>query len=375
MCKKLTIVHFTIIPYIYSNAIIFSSILFPNIDTCYKCVWAFDSIARREQEMSSTPRIEDLSVLALRVELFRRGLQANGLKHSLQSRLQASLAQSSDAISVPNTFIHMRQTYSHAVSELVLSQEEPHSARNTAKRTRVQPVGFWMGRSVWVMGTVHMEALWTVEDAYGKGNLSRSAPTYTTSNDASATKGKAARQLLALEKFAAKTSGVQASRDGEEHLQLTLVEAFFATFHSHRMSLVSRNGEPLTDAANVWYLFSSRVPHFAARFAAYSRYRATGWMPRSGLKYGVDWVLYPIGVEKHSHAPYCVILSFAAASMPSQIERTWIRLQNKLRLVKNVAKSLIVAEVWFSNGVQPSNWSEATERVNICEITVDRWVP
>lgn len=334
--------------------------------------------------MSSEPSFDELSVLALRVELIRRGLRASGLKRSLQSRLKASFAVTGYSISVPRRFAPAEERVARSINgddnDGLVSNLQTHEksglTERATKRTRIEVVGYWMGRSVWVVGADEMGALWTMADAYGKGSLSRSAPTYTTATDASATKGKAARQLIALEKFATKTTGLQASREGVEHLQLTLFEAYHATFLARRMTLATCEGKPLRDAAHVWSLFSAHTKKFAARFAAYSRYRATGWMPRSGLKYGVDWVLYPLGVEKHSHAPYCVILSHPTNTRaPSNIERTWIRLQNKLRLVKNVAKSLIVAEVWFDNGIEPSSWQDANKRVRISEITVDRWVP
>lgn len=318
---------------------------------------------------------EELSVPALRVELSRRGLLTTGLKSALQARLAEDLKTGAPHISVPRRFRGIDSTNPAAPKRPRPSDEDASGGKESQKRQKVKVTGHYVGRSVWVMGEEQMAAIWTISDAYGKGNLSRSAPTFTTATDPLATKGKAARQLIALEKFAQKSTGVETSRDNVEHLQLALIEAFHATFHAKRMQLVGRDGKLLNDPAQVWQLFSKSVDHFPALFAAYSRYRATGWMPRSGLKYGVDWVLYPLGSERHLHAPYCIIISHPRKGKASILESSWIRLQNKLRLVKNVAKSLIVTEVYFDDGFVPATGQEAIEKVRISEVTVDRWVP
>lgn len=300
--------------------------------------------------------VRQLSIHALRVELQRRGLPIIGMKSDLRCRLKKAITNSGKPISVPSRF------------------KRPLPDDQTCFSPPIKAVGYVMGRSVWVLDASHMNTLWTISDAYGKGNLSRSAPNYLSAVDVSVTRGKAARQLIALEKHESKTTGHQSSRDGIEHLQLTLVEAYHATFHAQRLQLLTRAGDSLDDASDVWNMFSKQSPQFALRFAAYARYRATGWMPRSGLKYGVDWVLYPLGLEKHTHAPYCVIISCSSHHESVRLESSWIRLQNKLRLVKNVAKSLIVAQVCFEEGYEPSDWEDAIENVRISEITVDRWV-
>lgn len=325
---------------------------------------------------------ERMSINALRVELARRGLSTEGLKDDLQARLAEVLAQQKSPITVPSRFYSKKDAIRDSEAIQKPSSKRPRADTTKVdqqspveKQRRIQVVGHYVGRAVWVMGAENMTAIWTISDAYGKGNLSRSAPTYATAIDASSTRGRAARQLLALEKAAQKQSGSDVGRAHVEHLQLTLVEAYHATFVAKRMRIATTWGESMDDPAKVWHTFAKQLPHFPAAFAAYSKYRATGWMPRSGLKYGVDWVLYPLGSHKHSHAPYCVIVCHADSENPSPLESTWVRLQNKLRLVKNVAKSLIVAEVCFAEDVLPTCSQEAIEKVRISEVTVDRWIP
>jgi tRNA-splicing endonuclease subunit Sen2 len=187
--------------------------------------------------------------------------------------------------------------------------------------------------------------------------------------------GRAARQMHALESIKDGTPAEQLSaRRDTEHLQLTRVEAFHAAFFSHRIRLADgQSGDRLDDQLAVWRSFCAAEPLFAQTYAAYSRYRRAGWMPRSGLKYGVDWVLYHAGTSKHSHSPYCVIL---VHDTQGAVETSWVRLQNKLRLVKNVAKNLVTAHVQLSldNPQAPDSPQAAVDAVQLVELKIDRWV-
>jgi tRNA-intron lyase len=316
-----------------------------------------------------------MSVLSLRVELRRRGLSIRGCKTALCARLAAHLEQSPRSmVSVPARFPQSlplstlsREKRGRAARSLDIDEER------TTKRLKHDIVGYVMASAVWVTGTENMTALWDVAGGYGKGNLSRSEAVYgrSYSQRGVSKNGRAARQLHLLEK----TTGSQTlvDKDEIEHLQLTRVEAFHATFVARRMRLVDGMcGEGLDDELMVWRAFCLDDPCFAHCFAAYTRYKQAGWMPRSGLKYGVDWVLYASGTKRHAHAPYCVML----ASNAQPIESSWIRLQNKLRLVKNVAKNLIAARVDLpSDNVHDLlSPQDAVNTVQLTELTIDRWV-
>lgn len=50
-------------------------------------------------------------------------------------------------------------------------------------------------------------------------------------------------------------------------------------------------------------------PHFPASYAAYEYYRNENWIPKSGLKYGGNFVLYRKG-PAYYHAEYVYTLLF-----------------------------------------------------------------
>lgn len=161
-----------------------------------------------------------------------------------------------------------------------------------------------------------------------------------------------------------------------EHIQISLVEAYYLAYIRGVLLIQLPDGKLLRDGHRAWRLFVQRKPRFGMLFVAYVRYRAMGWRPRSGLKYGVDWVLYPADTAHHQHSPFCVVLRMEGETERGMMESSWIRLQNRLRLVKNVSKSLIIAQLSTTNAhvAHDSSLQNALSTVCIREITVDRWV-
>lgn len=247
-------------------------------------------------------------------------------------------------------------------------------------------VGVLRVRTVWICGERNMRAFWRHAGPLGKASLSRSSPCYYL-HDERSWRGRAARQLLELEGKSNDASGDCQARSIEpppadsdradlEHLQLTLVEAYYAAFVKQVLLLQDEAGNFLQDAPSTWRLFCARAGQkFPATFVVYCRYRAAGWIPRSGLKYGTDWVLYPASSKRHTHSPFCVVLRFRG-NEPKRLDRTWVSLQNRIRLVKNVSKTLIIAEVITAPNFDTiSDVREAFKAISVSEITVDRWVP
>lgn len=369
---------------------------------------------RRMFEIPSPSKIRalvsSLSLHSLRVELSRRELDYNGERDVLEARLVQDLTEAAEEYetfykSHPDDRIHppVRSpliSVPNAFNEQVL---RPFShARNTkrrAKRAKIMPasgsnvngddvvmkptrrlhqfVGQLVGDSVWVMGDEQMMAFWQCRGPCGKANLSRSAPSYNGHSvlKSANVKGRALRQMLAIEEKQQEMGEKSLQRDELEHLQLTLVEAYYESFLAKSLRIKDENGNILRKADQTWHLFSTKNNKFPLLFVAYCRYRAAGWLPRSGIKYGVDWVLYPEIVKGgHSHSPYCVILRYGAGS---KIDRNWTSLQNRLRLCKSVAKNLVLVQVWTEGQITDASISleDAFKNVNVVELTVDRWLP
>lgn len=380
-------------------------------------------------------QVKSLSFRSLRVELSRRHLPTTGLREDLRKRLLAHIERHPErTISVPAIFpsyvkpphveLLDKPTTSVSLSSRGLKSQPAsnfqatvdcgrlssplvesirpisgaaptdHLSNTPHPKSEFDPtgseyrpvVGVLRLRAVWICGEHNMRSFWRHVGPLGKANLSRSSPCYFM-HDERSWRGRAARQLLELEGKSNDASedrqtpkmGLSAfdsTRADLEHIQLTLVEAYYAAFVKKALILQDETGDLLTDAPKTWHLFCSRAgARFPAKFVVYCHYRAVGWIPRSGLKYGTDWVLYPASSKRHTHSPFCVVLRFRDDE-PKRVERAWVSLQNRIRLVKNVSKTLIVAEVITAPNVDmSSDIRNAFRAVSISELTLDRWVP
>ena len=105
--------------------------------------------------------------------------------------------------------------------------------------------------------------------------------------------------------------------------------------------------------ADVWHAAVAACPGFLPAYAAYYHCRCRGWLIRSGLQYGADYVLYP----RHptaAHSTLCALVippsegpgsaSASAAAVRAGWPQ-WTELQALSRLCVQVNKGLILLHV------------------------------
>lgn len=116
----------------------------------------------------------------------------------------------------------------------------------------------------------------------------------------------------------------------QEHLQLSLEEAFFLSYGLGALDVFSEDSEVVLPPTSLLSLFrrhsyypsrSLSVPSspddpFMLSYAAYHHYRSLGWVVRSGVKFSVDLLLYNRG-PAFSHAEFSVVL------LPSYTHEYW----------------------------------------------------
>ena len=106
---------------------------------------------------------------------------------------------------------------------------------------------------------------------------------------------------------------------GAPLVQLSLEEGFFLAFEAKSLRILSSTGVQL-DAPSAERLFAELQPRFAAYAAAYAHFRRAGWEVTSGLKYGMDYLLYPqesAHAGGHVHAPFSVVVHVPGGASPS----------------------------------------------------------
>ncbi|XP_034962123.1 tRNA-splicing endonuclease subunit Sen2 isoform X5 [Zootoca vivipara] len=160
-----------------------------------------------------------------------------------------------------------------------------------------------------------------------------------------------------------------------EYLQLSLEEAFFLVYALGCLSIYY-NEVPLS-ILKLWEVFSEAQPKFKATYMAYHYFRSKGWVPKVGLKYGTDLLLYRKGPPFY-HASYSVIVELVNNDFEGSPHRpfSWKSLSGLNRTTANVSKELM-----FCYLIQPSDMTakemlspECLKRIKVQELILNRWV-
>uniref|UniRef100_A0A8B9YF48 Peroxisome proliferator-activated receptor gamma n=1 Tax=Bos mutus grunniens TaxID=30521 RepID=A0A8B9YF48_BOSMU len=126
-----------------------------------------------------------------------------------------------------------------------------------------------------------------------------------------------------------------------EYLQLSLEEAFFLVYALGCLSIYYEK-EPLT-IMKLWNAFSTVQPTFRTTYMAYHHFRSKGWVPKPGLKYGTDLLLYRKGPPFY-HASYSVVVELVDDRFQGAPRRplSWRSLAALSRVSVSVSKELML---------------------------------
>lgn len=184
-----------------------------------------------------------------------------------------------------------------------------------------------------------------------------------------------------------------------EHLQLTPEEAFFLSFGLGVLRISdTESGMPLSTANMLtrfrqYSFFPPRVgpeepelgpdDGFLLHYAVYHHFRSLGWVPRAGIKFGVDWLLYTRGpVFDHAEFGIMVVPSYSddwwKRGGKQGPRKTWDWLHNSVRVLSHVMKSLVLVYVDVPaparfEAALDAGITEALKLYRIREVTVKRW--
>lgn len=185
----------------------------------------------------------------------------------------------------------------------------------------------------------------------------------------------------------------------KEHLQLTPEEAFFLSFGLGVLEVTDPASGKVLSRQELFSLFRqySYFPPrngpdepdlepddgFLVHYAVYHHFRSLGWVPRGGIKFGVDWLLYTRGpVFDHAEFGLIVIPSYSDAWWKNQgrqgPRKPWSWLHSVVRVLSHVTKSLVLIyvdvppphkfEEALNDGI-----TEAMKLYKIREVMVKRW--
>ncbi|XP_057561274.1 tRNA-splicing endonuclease subunit Sen2 isoform X6 [Hippopotamus amphibius kiboko] len=160
-----------------------------------------------------------------------------------------------------------------------------------------------------------------------------------------------------------------------EYLQLSLEEAFFLVYALGCLNIYYEK-EPLT-IVKLWSAFAVVQPAFRTTYMAYHHFRSKGWVPKAGLKYGTDLLLYRKGPPFY-HASYSVIVELVDDRFEGSPRRplSWRSLAALSRVSVSVSKELMLCYL-----IKPSTMTdkemespECMKQIKVQEVILSRWV-
>lgn len=187
--------------------------------------------------------------------------------------------------------------------------------------------------------------------------------------------------------------------DPDAYLTLLPEEALFLSYALG--TLVLTHEEPLspqkrgrkrvfTDVPNthemtideMWRAFVRDDPAFPVKYAAFHHFRSQGWVVKAGLKYGVDYVLYPVGPPFY-HSQYAVRVHSLWAdtltldhSLPGH-QMTWTTVATTERLTNHINKTPVLCFVLRPRATtdQRLNLIECLKELKVQTVILGRWNP
>ena len=190
--------------------------------------------------------------------------------------------------------------------------------------------------------------------------------------------------------------------ENQEHLNVSLEEAFFLSYSLGVLNVYCDDSDTVLPPSSLLALFRRHSYHpprslsvsaesddpFMLSYAVYHHYRSLGWVVRSGVKFGVDYLLYNRG-PAFSHADFSIIVlpSYSHEYWDSTEEhrkyvtqktkKTWWWLHGINRVQAQVHKQLILCYV----DVPPPEKRQEVDigaelaKYRVRDIAVKRWTP
>lgn len=178
----------------------------------------------------------------------------------------------------------------------------------------------------------------------------------------------------------------------KEHLQLTLEEAVWLSFGMGVLDVKDeQSGEsiPVDSLFRIGREFSycpPRTDHlqpddpFMMHYAVYHHFRSLGWVTRSGIKFGCDWLLYHRG-PAFSHAEFAVIVlpSYSDPYWRKQgrdtNDKSWHWLHMVNRVQSTALKTLVLVYVDIPAPTEEKlDLASLLKQYKIREVMIKRWL-
>ncbi|XP_076084588.1 tRNA-splicing endonuclease subunit Sen2-like isoform X2 [Mytilus galloprovincialis] len=166
----------------------------------------------------------------------------------------------------------------------------------------------------------------------------------------------------------------------KENLHLSFEEAFFLSYGLGCL-VVKDDNERTPDLTEMWETFSSKQQTFIPNYIAYHYYRSKGWVPKTGLKFGSDFIIYKEGPAFY-HGSYSVIVKMVWEDSLEEVPQyhtrdlTWTNLAGLNRLTEQVSKEVLICHVIRPNSLTEEDLlsPKCIPQFKVKEVVISRWV-
>jgi tRNA-intron lyase len=92
-----------------------------------------------------------------------------------------------------------------------------------------------------------------------------------------------------------------------ENLCLSYEEAFYLSYALGCLRILKQQDDSVLTNLDLWKHFSAKDEHFISKYIVYHKLRSEGWILKSGIKYGTDFLVYYKGPEYY-HSSFSIIV-------------------------------------------------------------------
>ncbi|GFY42020.1 tRNA-splicing endonuclease subunit Sen2 [Trichonephila inaurata madagascariensis] len=164
--------------------------------------------------------------------------------------------------------------------------------------------------------------------------------------------------------------------NGKESLQLTFQEAYFLSYGFG--CLIVKDKDKFLSLVQLWSKMCELSPNFPVMYTAYHHFRSKGWIVKSGIKFGADYVLYKDGPPFY-HATYSVLVRTLKENLKDikgVKDLTWFSLAALNRVNSTAGKGLLILYVIKPNTMTDTQYSSPScvSKFKLEEVLYKRWV-
>lgn len=179
----------------------------------------------------------------------------------------------------------------------------------------------------------------------------------------------------------------------EEHLQLSLEEAFFLTYSLGVLEVVAARTKKTVEPLQLFQLCRSLSyfppssalqvrpdDPFLLKYVVYHHFRSLGWVVRDGVKFSVDYMIYNRGpVFSHAEFAVQIVPSYSDPYWKGQEKKEmspwwWLHCVNRVQ--SQVLKTLVLVYVEVPSPIEGpvKDIGEFLGRYKVREFVLKRWV-